>query len=186
MSLKELEGTIGMMRKHFGSLPEVSQDSGAAIAAGTATKLEAVWGHYNELHAALAGDDLGSAKTAMASIHKAMGKLGESDIPEVGKQPWESLNVALELALEEVKDTADIEVARAEFERISIAVEAALRVLGSTTPMRVMHCPMAFDGRGAKWLQSSEELKNPFYGSSMLGCGSTTEVLKPRETSNEE
>lgn len=34
------------------------------------------------------------------------------------------------------------------------------------------HCPMAFDNNGAHWIQQSDDLKNPYYGASMLKCGS--------------
>jgi len=37
---------------------------------------------------------------------------------------------------------------------------------------------MALDGEGAEWLQQGEETANPYYGSTMLRCGSQTEVLK--------
>jgi Cu(I)/Ag(I) efflux system membrane fusion protein len=32
---------------------------------------------------------------------------------------------------------------------------------------------MARDGKGASWLQASDELRNPYYGASMLRCGTT-------------
>ena len=38
------------------------------------------------------------------------------------------------------------------------------------------NCPM-FNG-GSNWLSKEESIKNPFYGSMMLSCGSITEVLK--------
>lgn len=34
------------------------------------------------------------------------------------------------------------------------------------------HCPMAFDNNGGHWIQKSDDLKNPYYGASMLKCGS--------------
>jgi Cu(I)/Ag(I) efflux system membrane fusion protein len=36
---------------------------------------------------------------------------------------------------------------------------------------------MAFDGRGASWLQADEEIQNPYYGAAMLRCGSVTGEL---------
>jgi Cu(I)/Ag(I) efflux system membrane fusion protein len=41
-----------------------------------------------------------------------------------------------------------------------------------------MHCPMAANNRGADWLQSAEELRNPYFGSAMLTCGEIVERLK--------
>jgi len=32
-------------------------------------------------------------------------------------------------------------------------------------------CPMAFDNKGAFWIQLEEEIKNPYFGSEMLACG---------------
>ncbi|RUO42915.1 efflux RND transporter periplasmic adaptor subunit [Aliidiomarina taiwanensis] len=39
------------------------------------------------------------------------------------------------------------------------------------------HCPMARANQGADWLQPTNELLNPYYGSSMLRCGSVEEHL---------
>lgn len=41
----------------------------------------------------------------------------------------------------------------------------------------VFHCPMAFEGKGASWLQQTEQTANPYYGSSMLRCGKMTDTL---------
>ena len=41
-----------------------------------------------------------------------------------------------------------------------------------------MHCPMANNGKGADWLSKENEVKNPYYGSMMLGCGKVTETIK--------
>lgn len=39
------------------------------------------------------------------------------------------------------------------------------------------HCPMARDNAGADWLQPNNELLNPYFGASMLRCGSIEEVI---------
>lgn len=36
------------------------------------------------------------------------------------------------------------------------------------------HFPMAFGGRGGDWLQADKKINNPYYGASMLRCGSIT------------
>jgi Cu(I)/Ag(I) efflux system membrane fusion protein len=38
-------------------------------------------------------------------------------------------------------------------------------------------CPMFRDGKGAYWLSSTKEIKNPYYGDAMLTCGETKEVI---------
>ena len=37
---------------------------------------------------------------------------------------------------------------------------------------------MAFDGEGGTWLQTTDKVRNPFYGASMLGCGSVKQEHK--------
>jgi Cu(I)/Ag(I) efflux system membrane fusion protein len=38
---------------------------------------------------------------------------------------------------------------------------------------------MARDGKGARWLQSDAKVKNPYFGSEMLECGSLEKEVKP-------
>jgi len=42
-----------------------------------------------------------------------------------------------------------------------------------------MYCPMAFDFRGAYWLQRKDSLVNPYFGAEMLKCGETKKTFKP-------
>jgi hypothetical protein len=38
-------------------------------------------------------------------------------------------------------------------------------------------CPMMNDGNGAYWLSETRDIRNPYYGESMLTCGETVETL---------
>lgn len=42
----------------------------------------------------------------------------------------------------------------------------------------VQFCPMANEGKGAFWLASEKEIKNPYYGDEMLECGEVKEEIK--------
>jgi Cu(I)/Ag(I) efflux system membrane fusion protein len=48
---------------------------------------------------------------------------------------------------------------------------------GTDEPVRRFHCPMAFDDKGAHWIQPGETTANPYYGAMMLRCGAQNEVL---------
>jgi Cu(I)/Ag(I) efflux system membrane fusion protein len=65
---------------------------------------------------------------------------------------------------------ADIEGARATFGVLSDALVGYVDGLKLTLPegVRVASCPM----KQKPWLQRGADLENPYYGSSMLGCGS--------------
>ncbi|MBS1487440.1 MAG: DUF3347 domain-containing protein [Bacteroidetes bacterium] len=40
------------------------------------------------------------------------------------------------------------------------------------------YCPMAFNNTGAYWLSSEREIKNPYFGSRMMKCGSVKETIQ--------
>ncbi|MEZ6317630.1 MAG: hypothetical protein R3B49_02580 [Phycisphaerales bacterium] len=41
------------------------------------------------------------------------------------------------------------------------------------------HCPMAFDFKGADWVQRTDTIANPYFGSQMLRCGDVTGTFSP-------
>jgi len=70
----------------------------------------------------------------------------------------------------------DLKAQRGLLKELSARVIALLR---SHPPdgltLFIAHCPMVH----ADWLQTSEEITNPYYGSEMLACGSITGRLEP-------
>lgn len=68
---------------------------------------------------------------------------------------------------------------RAAFVPLSEAMIAL--VAGARLPagpaLYVMHCPMAFDDRGARWLQDEPTLANPYYATQMKRCGEVVERI---------
>ena len=57
-------------------------------------------------------------------------------------------------------------------------VALAMNITGFETEIYVQKCPMANNNKGAKWLSTEKEVRNPYYGKEMLTCGSITERLK--------
>jgi len=66
-----------------------------------------------------------------------------------------------------LSQSKNIEEARAQFKTLSQEMIASTnkKDLGD---LKVASCPMA----NAKWIQKGTDVKNPYYGSSMLECGS--------------
>lgn len=44
-------------------------------------------------------------------------------------------------------------------------------------PVYRFFCPMAFESRGAYWLQDNDKIQNPYFGSVMFGCGELKETI---------
>ncbi|BAO55218.1 efflux RND transporter periplasmic adaptor subunit [Nonlabens marinus] len=57
-------------------------------------------------------------------------------------------------------------------------VPIAMSVNGTDAILYVQKCPMANNNKGAVWLSTEEEIRNPYYGDAMLTCGSVIEEIK--------
>ncbi|MBB5439212.1 hypothetical protein HDC92_002899 [Pedobacter sp. AK017] len=42
----------------------------------------------------------------------------------------------------------------------------------------VEYCPMALHDKGASWLSNKKEIRNPYFGESMMTCGEVKEIIK--------
>lgn len=66
----------------------------------------------------------------------------------------------------------DIETARTGFEKMSMGMIAYLKVhADQRAGYEVVFCPMAFNNKGAYWVQKEGEIVNPYHGMMMLHCG---------------
>ncbi len=96
------------------------------------------------------------------------------------KASWERDQLRMKSSLERASMPGlDMGERRACFESFSAAVDLAIQHFGSALegPVYRVHCPMAFDNRGADWLQADKTVNNPYFGAAMLRCGSVTETL---------
>lgn len=119
---------------------------------------------YFKLQTALADDDLAAAKDALRAMMEVTGHDGA--LPDflhrlLGADQLDTLR-------------------RPAFDQLSSAMIAALKKEPATLKGTVfqMHCPMVYDDRGADWLQATDEVRNPYFGSAMLTCGETVQRLK--------
>jgi Cu(I)/Ag(I) efflux system membrane fusion protein len=85
----------------------------------------------------------------------------------------------LKSLLESIQKAEDIEEQRELFRLISNEmIQWASSTQSVSSKLYVQFCPMANNNKGAKWLSSEEQIRNPFYGDAMLTCGSVVEVIE--------
>jgi Cu(I)/Ag(I) efflux system membrane fusion protein len=142
-------------------------------------QLDDVLALYFEVTTALSRDNLDEAKAAAAKLPEAALAVEHSLLPAAGHSPWGAAQKGLKSASDAIVAAADIERARQAFHDLSMRMIATVRAFGASnrTHVLVYHCPMAMDGEGADWLQSTVGTENPYYGSMMFKCGSQTETL---------
>ena len=141
-----------------GETTEESAQPAAAVEEGT--KATGLLGSYLELKNALVATRAGDAKTAAASLKENAGD-----------------NAELAALAAEISGSDDVEAQRASFEKVSAAVYELVKGGGNEIAVYKQYCPMALDNKGAFWLSSSEDIKNPYFGDKMLKCGSVQEVI---------
>lgn len=86
---------------------------------------------------------------------------------------WMKLSSMIDYASNEAFGADDIYGTRQSFATLSNAIIEVLKTFGHAEirGLYEFYCSMAFDGKGASWVQDSEEIANPYYGARMLKCG---------------
>jgi len=154
---------------------------------GFRRQVDAVWRAYLGLQAALAGDDREAAGAARARIGAALGEADASALEADAAAAWGVARGRMRDALDGVDAGADLEALRVAFEPLSVAMRHLVEAFGvDAGEVYQVHCPMAFDFRGADWLQADEEVLNPYFGEEMLRCGTVRGALPQPAAPGEE
>lgn len=68
----------------------------------------------------------------------------------------------------------DLQTARESFKALSKQAILLFDYFATneSRPLYLVRCGMAFGGKGAEWIQGSEQVANPYFGAEMRSCGS--------------
>ncbi|WP_372769622.1 DUF3347 domain-containing protein [Lutibacter sp.] len=66
---------------------------------------------------------------------------------------------------------------REHFEPLSIDINDLIALVGTDKTLYQDFCPMANNNKGAMWLSEIKEIKNPYFGSKMMKCGSVQKQI---------
>jgi Cu(I)/Ag(I) efflux system membrane fusion protein len=163
-------------------MPMVADQMPACFGEG----LHAVLEPYYELQAALAADDDTGSAAAAGRVVAAAEALdcATAGLSSDSAGRWNRTVALLRGAAAKTAAAGEMGQRRQAFEPLSDLLWESLAAFGTGTdqPVRRFHCPMAFDDRGAFWLQPGETTANPYYGDMMLRCGSQKDVLAGTDT----
>lgn len=131
-------------------------------------KAEAILSDYINLKDALVADD---TKNAAQAGTKLVASLKAFDIGSYTKEQQEELTDIIEDATEHAEHIAKsaIDHQREHFKTLSNDITDLVAITGTKNTLYEQFCPM-YDG-GSSWLSSSDQVRNPYYGSKMLKCG---------------
>lgn len=133
---------------------------------------------YFSFSKALADDNLDLALKEGEILKAQLNSINPDLLDKEGKGPWQDQSALLAGSLMHIQHQKSLIDLRASYQDISnqmIAIAKTFQPLDDT--LYVQHCPMANSNKGAEWLSLNKEIENPYFGSSMLKCGETINVI---------
>ena len=128
-------------------------------------KLGTAYEHYIHLKDALVASNAGEAKQAADALQKSLVALSN------GKKA--SDNAA------KIAASTDLNEQRMVFSDLSNEMKSLVKEAKlASGVLYVEYCPMANNNQGAFWLSNEKQIKNPYFGDSMLKCGSVKETIQ--------
>ena len=136
-----------------------------------------VYAAYLAAQESLAADELGGYIEAAQNLNASLGGVEELGLVGESLAVWRRAAADLRVS----RPVTTIDEARTRFAGLSQAVIALQRRFGhaGAESWRLAHCPMAFDDKGADWIQRSPEIENPYFGDMMFRCGDIRETFEP-------
>ncbi len=136
------------------------------------TQLAGIWQAYLPIQQALATDEFTNAQQALAQLESALTSIDDQSLTGHAQHTWNEERANLVKLFDGLQAAKDIKALRTAFKPLSeeIGVLAKTFDFGESYPVFELHCPMAFQRKGATWYQDNDQVKNPYYGSKMLKC----------------
>ena len=140
-------------------------------------QLKAVFESYFTVKDALVKSDGTTTSTSAKDLLNALKSVKMETLTTNEHTIWMKVAKDLSFDAEHISDTKDPGHQRDHFMSLSKNMYELIKVSKQETPIYYQHCPMYNDGKGANWLSKENAVKNPYYGSKMLTCGSVVETI---------
>ncbi len=141
-------------------------------------QLTAVYKAQLALQEAFLATDVLMVQKAVPVVEDKLAKVDMSLVSGEMHNHWMASAKVLAESLNRIKVSKDIEQQRLAYADFNDALYGAIKMFGIVgETIYYQFCPMARKGEGAYWLSAIKEIKNPYYGDAMLGCGETKEII---------
>ena len=142
-------------------------------------ELNPLFNEYFKLKNALVDDNLDKAVSASKDMGVLLSKVNMGVFTGEAHNVWMKHSSVLEKELRKTGSTNEIGKMRVLFKNISDQMVMLIKTFGGIDqPVFVDYCPMANNDQGAEWLSTEKEIKNPYFGASMLKCGEVKQEIK--------
>jgi len=137
---------------------------------------------YFDLASALAADDEKAAGEALQAVQQALQKVDMALLKGRTHERWMEAADKMQKAIGTAAKEGTIESMRAGLAPLSDVLAEAIVQFGAegVGPIYQIHCAMAFNNRGANWLQRDADVRNPYFGKAMPKCGEVVRTIGPQ------
>lgn len=140
---------------------------------------EAALNDYFLLKTALTKSDVSSAERYVAQLSEAFSEMDMTLFKGTSHEKWMTEQPSVQENLDQMSKSENIEELRIAFKPLSASlISISEEFTGYEKEVYIQFCPMADHNQGAYWLSNQEQITNPYFGRSMLKCGSTKSILK--------
>ncbi len=180
---KSLAENISFMAAKFGLIHKYPASAVSRISDTFRKQLAKVFESYFAMQQALADDKIQLATESAKKTSDALKAVDRRKLSGQEHDKWMKFSAELESTLSRASESKDIKLLREDFYLLSQQLAKIAKYFGSTgqSPLYILRCPMAFDNKGAQWLQDNDQTSNPYFGQMMLRCGGVEEVISVKE-----
>jgi len=144
----------------------------------TEQQLIAVVKSYLEMKDAFIKGDTADVNRIAGEMKVKVEAVDAEFIEGEGKEAWIQHASIYNDKITEMQHIRGLKEKRSYFSHISEIIYCTVKSFElKGLPLYVAYCPMANNNNGAYWLAESEEIRNPYFGQKMLGCGKVEEKL---------
>lgn len=155
------------------STTETKSETTASEVALASFSIKEIVSNYLNLKNALVKEDSKTAANSGKALVKALGNVDTKKLNADQKKTFAEIADDVKEHAEHIGNNAGkIEHQREHFAMLSNDINDLVSSFGTTQKLYQDYCPMADNGKGAIWISETKEIKNPYYGSKMLTCGS--------------
>jgi membrane fusion protein, copper/silver efflux system len=142
---------------------------------------------YISLKDALVDEDVKDAGKFAKDLEESIKKIESKDLSRDAQATWEKLSGSLLDGLPPIYSTTELNRQREAFERVSETMVKLIMTFRHLMekPLFVFHCSSASAGRGAYWIEDSQDKRNPYWEKTSLNtkenlkCGDLIDTIPP-------
>lgn len=176
----QLIGKASMMNPKGRKAKSVAEEvDKIAFSEQAKAELKPLFAKYIEVKMALVDDNFEGSHQHSIEMMKILENVDMGVFEGESHMVWMKHEKQLRSHVGKANSTTNIDQLRGIFKPLSSEFVVLLKTVGSIDqPLYIGYCPMADNNNGGDWISTEPEIRNPYFGASMLGCGEIQEEIR--------